>query len=105
MGVEVDEELGGEERGEEGVDGVEGVPKLVHRGGGARIFVAGIEHVVVLGRDDVHDEVLSGARAYAQDIASGQKDSTTAKAVAQRVGPVAIEKPLQQSISCLLARL
>ncbi len=61
MGVEVDEELGGEERGEEGVDGVEGVRKLEHRRRDDLSCVR-IEHVVVLGRDCVDDEVLLFAR-------------------------------------------
>jgi hypothetical protein len=61
VGVEVDEELGGEERGEEGVDGVEGVRKLEHRRRGDLPCVR-IEHVVVLGRDCVDDKVLPFAR-------------------------------------------
>ncbi len=60
MGVEVDEELAGEERGKEGVDGVESVRKLAHRRKDALLSVAGIEDVVVLGRDGVDDKVLPG---------------------------------------------
>ncbi len=63
MGVEVDEELGGEEHGEEGVDGVEGAGEPADGGEGGPIRVAGVEHVVVLGRDGVDDEVLPGRRA------------------------------------------
>jgi hypothetical protein len=73
VGVEVDEELGGEERGEEGVDGVEVVRKLEHRG---VLCVAGVEHVVVLGRDGVEDEVLPGARTASTGRGVRRADST-----------------------------
>jgi hypothetical protein len=61
VGVEVDEELGREECGEEGVDGVEGVRKRLH-GWRNALPQAGIQHIIVLGRDDVDDEVLPRAR-------------------------------------------
>jgi hypothetical protein len=63
VSIKIDEELGGEERGEKGVDGVECVRKVDHPVG-APFWVAGIQHVIVLGRNDVDDEVLPerGAR-------------------------------------------
>ncbi len=71
MGVEVDEELEGEERGEEGVDGVEGVRELVHEG--ALLYLAGAENVVVLGRDGVDDEILPGARGARATAGDGSR--------------------------------